>query len=100
MSSIAFEPKPIPTLNNTEPKRHNKTLIIVLLSGVIIGIIININMPIPNANIKNEIDLFYRASFFGAGIKELCRIWLERDCVETPEQMAKLLYDEYRGNDH
>ena len=52
-----------------------------------------------NTNIdkSNNIGLFYRASFFGAGIKEMCRLWLERDCKETPEQMAKLLISEY-GN--
>ena len=50
-----------------------------------------------NRNIDklNNIDLFYRASFFGAGIKEICRLWLDRDCKESPKQMAKLLYDEY-----
>ena len=45
--------------------------------------------------VKDEVEVFYRASFFGAGIKELCRIWLERDCKESPEQMAQLLYKEY-----
>jgi len=25
----------------------------------------------------------------------MCRLWLERDCQETPEQMAKLLLEEY-----
>ena len=47
--------------------------------------------------LKSSIDmgLFYRGSFFGAGIKEMCRIWLERDCKETPEQMASLLIEEY-----
>ena len=44
---------------------------------------------------KNDVELFYRASFFGAGIKELCRIWISRDCKETPEQMARLLLTEY-----
>ena len=44
---------------------------------------------------SNEIELFYRASFFGAGIKELCRLWLERDCKESPEEMAFILYKEY-----
>lgn len=48
-----------------------------------------------NIDTSNKMAIFYRASFFGAGIKELCRIWLERDCVESPEQMAKLIYDEY-----
>ena len=44
---------------------------------------------------SNDINLIYRATFFGAGIKEICRMWLERDCKETPEQMAELLYEEY-----
>jgi len=50
-----------------------------------------------NANSINapETELLYRASFFGAGIKEICRIWLERDCQESPEQMALMLLKEY-----
>ncbi|MBQ7351472.1 MAG: TetR/AcrR family transcriptional regulator [Clostridia bacterium] len=43
----------------------------------------------------DDVELQYRASFFGAGIKEICRLWLERDCKESPEQMAKLLLKEY-----
>ena len=50
-----------------------------------------------NIDKTNNIGLFYRASFFGAGIKEMCRLWLERDCLETPEQMAKLLLKEYHN---
>ena len=48
---------------------------------------------------SNSIGIFYRASFFGAGIKEMCRIWLERDCKETPEEMATLLLNEYTRKD-
>ncbi len=43
----------------------------------------------------SDTELFYRASFFGAGIKEICKIWLNRDCKETPEYMAKLIFNEY-----
>ena len=43
--------------------------------------------------------IYYRASFFGAGIKEMCRLWLENDCKETPEQMACLLLEEYKNRD-
>ena len=53
-----------------------------------------------NINKSKTIGLFYRASFFGAGIKEMCRIWLERDCKETPEEMARLLIDEYENREH
>jgi len=49
---------------------------------------------------NNEIELFYRASFFGAGIKEICRIWLERDCKESPEEMANLLREEYLNRNY
>ena len=44
---------------------------------------------------NNDIELTYRASFFGAGIKEICKLWLDRDCQETPKQMAELLLKEY-----
>ena len=49
-----------------------------------------------NIDKSNKIGIFYRASFFGAGIKEMCRLWLERDCQETPEEMAGLLLEEYK----
>ncbi|MBE5734927.1 MAG: TetR/AcrR family transcriptional regulator [Clostridiales bacterium] len=52
-----------------------------------------------NTNFSNDINLFYRASFFGAGIKEICRLWLDRDCKESPRQMATLLIEEYNGRD-
>ncbi|MBE5755096.1 MAG: TetR/AcrR family transcriptional regulator [Clostridia bacterium] len=43
----------------------------------------------------DSIEIAYRATFFGAGIKEMCKLWLDRDCKETPEQMATLLKKEY-----
>lgn len=48
---------------------------------------------------SDKMGLFYRASFFGAGIKEMCRIWLQYDCKESPEYMAKLLVDEYKNRE-
>lgn len=48
---------------------------------------------------ENDINLYYRASFFGAGLKELCRIWLDRDCKESPKEMAQLIYREYTNRD-
>lgn len=53
-----------------------------------------------NIDTSNTIGIFYRASFFGAGIKEMCRLWLERNCQESPEQMAKLLKDEYLNRNY
>ena len=52
-----------------------------------------------NIDKTNNIGIFYRASFFGAGIKEMCRLWLERDCQESPEEIARLLLDEYKNRD-
>ena len=45
--------------------------------------------------LSNMKDNLKAASFFGAGIKEICRIWLDRDCKETPEEMAMILLKEY-----
>jgi len=55
-----------------------------------------------NTNLYNtdKMELYYRSSFFGAGIKEMCRIWLGRDCKETPEQMASLLLEEYKYREY
>ena len=53
-----------------------------------------------NLKTTNNIGLYYRASFFGAGIKEMCRLWLERDCIETPQEMAKLLKEEYLNRNY
>lgn len=54
-----------------------------------------------NVNIDktNKMGIFYRASFFGAGIKEMCRLWLQYDCRETPEEMASLLLEEYKNRE-
>ena len=48
---------------------------------------------------SNPMAIFYRASFFGAGIKEMCRLWLQFDCKESPEEMAQLLLDEYKNRE-
>lgn len=65
-------------------------------SGIQKQILSNIQNSNKKINASN-VDLFYRANFFGAGIKELCRIWLSRNCQESPEHMAKLLFDEYNA---
>lgn len=43
-----------------------------------------------------EID--YHLHYFGGGLKAICGRWLQNDCKETPEQMAKIIYDEYTNN--
>lgn len=41
-------------------------------------------------------ESYYHISFFTAGISEIARIWLNNGCRETPEALAKIIYDEYR----
>lgn len=55
---------------------------------------------IANIDKSKTMEIYYRASFFGAGIKEMCRLWLECDCRETPEQMANMLKSEYLNRNH
>lgn len=50
-----------------------------------------------NAPTNSDVELYYRAGFFGAGIKEICKLWLERDCQESPKQMANFLLSEYKN---
>ena len=50
---------------------------------------------IPTVQSMDNVELLYRANFFGAGIKSMCELWLERDCKETPKQMAEIIYREY-----
>lgn len=133
LSRIFLLATPIPKLKIIDPTKHKTRLIMLLFSGVMIGTIVNISIPIPRlrrmliqslfldttdaktkietkiphsnilSNMKDkdaapsstDVELLYRANFFSAGIKEICRIWIDRDCKETPEQMAKLLLTEY-----
>lgn len=45
-----------------------------------------------------ESELDYHLRFFAAGIKAVCEQWVLTDCKEAPEQMAKIIYDEYANN--
>jgi len=44
----------------------------------------------------SEID--FHLHYFGGGLKAVCGLWLQNDCRETPEQMAKIIHDEYANN--
>lgn len=39
----------------------------------------------------------YHMEFFRAGLTRLIRLWLERGCPESPEEMMEVLTSEYRG---
>lgn len=46
----------------------------------------------------NESELDYQLRFFGAGLKAICARWLEKDCKETPHQMAELIHKQYANS--
>lgn len=46
----------------------------------------------------NESELDYQMRFFGAGLKAICARWLEKDCRETPKQMADLINKQYANS--
>lgn len=43
-----------------------------------------------------EID--YHLYYFGGGLKAISGFWIQNGCKETPEQLAKVLFDEYANN--
>lgn len=47
------------------------------------------------ASIDSETYLYYRSNFFKVGIKEIFRLWLNRDCLESTSDMATLLLKEF-----
>lgn len=44
---------------------------------------------------ENESELYYHQAFFCAGLSAIIKMWLERDCAESPEEMCRILEKEY-----
>lgn len=42
-----------------------------------------------------EDKMMYHMAFFSAGLQSLCKIWLNTGLKETPEEMAKIILEEY-----
>ncbi len=42
-------------------------------------------------------NLKYHIEFFRNGLNAIIKMWLANDCQETPEEMAEVLNQEYRG---
>ena len=54
-------------------------------------------------NQKRDVDFVetektYHMAFFAGGLKALAKAWLKNNCKETPEQMAKIITNEYKTN--
>ena len=41
----------------------------------------------------------YHVEFFRSGLNRIIKLWLERGCRETPEEMVEILHSEYRGRE-
>lgn len=41
--------------------------------------------------------LDYHIAFFRNGFNAIIKMWLERDCAESPEDMAEIISSEYQG---
>lgn len=43
----------------------------------------------------SERETIYHMTFFAGGLKAICKNWLLNGCKETPQQMAKIIKNEY-----
>ena len=69
---------------------------ITVLDGAIAGnAVSSLHEFAKKFGLKNETELAYHQEFFKAGLTALLREWLRRGCVESPEDLAKILNDEY-----
>lgn len=58
----------------------------------------NLYSKLPQNKNKTERIVKYNMVFLGAGIKSIAYKWLNDGCIETPEEMAELLYYELNLN--
>lgn len=62
---------------------------------------INFIKLINTTDIANKFDYnerIYHMAFFAGGIKALSKSWIQTGCKESPQQMAKILTNEYKIN--
>lgn len=45
----------------------------------------------------NNKNIKYHIEFFKSGINAIIKMWLEGGCAESPEEMAEIIKEEYRG---
>lgn len=54
-----------------------------------------LDMLVENLGYQSENELLYHQTFFRGGLVAIMRRWLARGCRETPEEMCKIIADEY-----
>ncbi len=52
-----------------------------------------------NSQVKEQIggNIKYHIEFFRNGLNAIIKLWLAGGCKESPEEMAEVLKQEYRG---
>jgi len=45
-----------------------------------------------------DAEMDYHLHWFGGGLKAICGRWIQNNCKESPEEMAKIIHDEYANN--
>lgn len=46
----------------------------------------------------SDAEIEYHLYYFGGGLKAISGLWLQNDCKESPEEMAKIIHNEYFNN--
>ncbi len=46
----------------------------------------------------SDSEINYHLHFFGGGLKAICEQWLLTNCCETPEEMERVIHNEYANN--
>lgn len=49
-------------------------------------------------NAKLSDDIEFHMAFFAGGLQAVCNAWILSDMKKTPEQMADVIFDEYKEN--
>ena len=56
-----------------------------------------INYDIFKQLYNDETELDYHITFFMSGLNSIIKKWLKNGCIESPEQINKILIDEYKN---
>ena len=46
---------------------------------------------------NDETELDYHITFFMSGLNSIIKKWLKNGCIESPKQINKILFDEYKN---
>lgn len=58
----------------------------------------NIDRLVPIMGYASREELIYHQTFFTEGLSAVIRRWIKRGCMESPEEMERIVVSEYRPN--